>query len=64
MDRITTCGGDGVSNGSVIEVAGPASVALSRAAELRSQGWTVAVVSTRLTATCEVVWSLEVARES
>jgi hypothetical protein len=49
---------------SVIEVAGPASEALARAAELRRQGWRVAVRGTRLTPTCEVVWSLEVGRDT
>lgn len=47
---------------SVIEVAGSAQAALHRAAELREQGWTVVVRGSRLTATCEVVWSLEVDR--
>ena len=47
---------------SVIEVAGSAQAALARAAELRQQGWTVTVRGSRLTATCEVVWSLEVDR--
>jgi hypothetical protein len=53
-----------VSNGSVIEVAGPASEALSRAAQLRSEGWTVFVRSTRLNASCDVVWCLEVERDA
>jgi hypothetical protein len=47
---------------SVIEVAGSAQAALARAAELRSQGWTVTVRGSRLTATCELVWSLQVDR--
>ena len=50
--------------GSVIEVAGPASEALSRAAELRREGWTVFVRSTRLDASCEVVWCLELERKA
>jgi hypothetical protein len=54
-------GGD-VGTASVIEVAGSAQAALARAAELRQQGWTVTVRGSRLTATCEVVWSLEVDR--
>jgi hypothetical protein len=48
----------------VIEVAGPASEALSRAAELRREGWTVFVRSTRLDASCEVVWCLELERKA
>jgi hypothetical protein len=53
-----------MSSGSVIEVAGPASEALSRAAELRADGWTVLVRSTRLNASCDVVWCLEVERNA
>jgi hypothetical protein len=53
-----------MSSGSVIEVAGPASEALSRAAELRADGWTVSVRSTRLNASCDVVWCLEVERNA
>ena len=49
---------------SVIEVAGPASEALSRAAELRKEGWTVFVRGTRLNASCDVVWCLEVERKA
>jgi hypothetical protein len=53
-----------VGNGSVIEVAGPASEALSRAAQLRSEGWTVCVRGTRLNASCDIVWRLEVERDA
>jgi hypothetical protein len=49
---------------SVIEVAGPASAALHRAAELRRHGWTVSIRGTRLSPTCEVVWCLELERDS
>jgi hypothetical protein len=55
-------GNDPVGTASIIEVAGSAQAALARAAELREQGWTVTVRSSRLTATCEVVWALEVDR--
>jgi hypothetical protein len=51
-----------VGTASIIEVAGSAEAALARTAELREQGWTVTVRGSRLTATCEVVWSLEVDR--
>jgi hypothetical protein len=47
----------------LIEVAGPAQDVLARAAELRAQGWTVHVRETRLTKSCEVIWTLEVDRE-
>jgi hypothetical protein len=50
-----------MTSASLIEVAGPAAAALSRATELRRQGWDVAVRGTRLTPAGEVVWSLEVA---
>ena len=53
-----------MSSGSVIEVAGPASEALARAAELRREGWTVFVRSTRLNASCDVGWCLEVERKA
>jgi hypothetical protein len=53
-----------MTSASVIEVAGSAAAVLTRAAELRSQGWTVAVRGTRLTATCEIVWALEVERQA
>jgi len=46
----------------VLEVAGSAEQALARAADLRAQGWTVFVRSTRLTERCEFVWTLEVYR--
>jgi hypothetical protein len=45
-----------------IEIAGPAQAALDRAQELRAQGWTVCVHETRLTQSCEVVWTLAVDR--
>jgi hypothetical protein len=48
----------------VIEVAGPASEALARATELRREGWTVFVRSTRLDASCDVVWCLELERKA
>jgi hypothetical protein len=51
-----------VRTASVIEVAGSAQAALARAADLREQGWTVTVRGSRLTARCEVIWSLEVDR--
>lgn len=44
----------------VIEVAGSSADVLTRAAELRSDGWRVAVRHTRLTETCEIVWELAV----
>ena len=53
-----------MGSGSVIEVAGPASEALSRAAELRNEGWTVFVRSTRLNSSCAVVWCLELERRA
>ena len=53
-----------MGSGSVIEVAGPASEALTRAAELRSEGWTVFVRSTRLNSSCDVVWCLELERKA
>jgi hypothetical protein len=55
-------GSGDVGTASIIEVAGSAEAALARTAELREQGWTVTVRGSRLTATCEVVWSLEVDR--
>ena len=58
---MTDEGGD-VLTASMIEVAGSAQDALARAAELREQGWTVTVRGSRLTAACDVVWSLEVDR--
>lgn len=48
----------------MIEVAGPASEALTRAAELRNEGWDVFIRSTRLNASCDVVWCLELARKA
>jgi hypothetical protein len=56
--------GDTMTSGNVIEVAGPASEALARAAELRKEGWTVYVRSTRLNAQCDVVWCLELERKA
>ena len=53
-----------MGSGTIIEVAGPASEALSRAAELRSEGWTVFVRSTRIDASCDVVWCLELQRKA
>jgi hypothetical protein len=53
-----------MTSASVIEVAGSSAALLAKTAELRRQGWTVAVRGTRLTPTCEIVWSLEVEREA
>ena len=52
------------TSASVIEVAGPASAAFSRAAELRNSGWKVCIAGTRLSPSCEIVWCLEVERDS
>jgi hypothetical protein len=53
---------DDMGDGGLIEVAGPAQAALDRAAELRDQGWNVCVRDSRLTQSCEVVWTLAVDR--
>ncbi|MDX6197421.1 MAG: hypothetical protein QOJ79_572 [Actinomycetota bacterium] len=53
-----------MGSGSVIEVAGPAAEALARAAELRREGWSVFVRSTRLDASCDIVWCLELERKA
>lgn len=47
---------------SVIEIAGSAQTVLTRAAELRGDGWNVEVRGSRLTPACELVWSLRVDR--
>ena len=52
------------TSSSVIEVEGPASAALTRAVELRQHGWNVAIRGTRLSQSCEMVWCLEVERDS
>jgi hypothetical protein len=49
-----------MSDGSLIEVAGPAQLVLARVAELRAQGCTVAVRDSRLNPSCEVVWTLAI----
>jgi hypothetical protein len=51
-----------MGDGGLVEVAGPAQAALDRAAELRDQGWNVRVRDSRLTQSCEVVWTLAVDR--
>jgi hypothetical protein len=48
---------------SLIEVSGSAQDALARVQQLREQGWSVAVRGTRLAPSCELVWSLAVARD-
>jgi hypothetical protein len=53
---------DAMGDAALIEVAGPAQVALDRAAELRDLGWNVCVRESRLTQSCEVVWTLAVDR--
>ena len=53
-----------MGSGNVIELAGPADEALSLAADLRRDGWTVFIRSTRLDARCDVIWCLELERKA